>query len=287
MNQGKYYKKIKSEEKGMRLNLKEVMKYRDLIFLLVKRNFVSQYKQTILGPAWAIIQPLLTTVVFTFVFGNVAKLADCGAVPTFLFYMCGNITWGYFSGCLTGTSNTFIANSAVMGKVYFPRLCMPISTVFSQLISFGIQFIMFIAFLIAFLFVPGYSIGINLWALAYPLLIIQMAALGFGVGTIISSLTIKYRDLQFLVGFGMSLWMYGTPVAYSLKLFGEGSILYWVTRFNPMTPIIELARYGFLGADAGSVDFPALIVSLALTIALALIGIVKFNKVERTFMDTV
>lgn len=287
MNQGKYYKKIKSEEKGMRLNLKEVMKYRDLIFLLVKRNFVSQYKQTILGPAWAIIQPLLTTVVFTFVFGNVAKLADCGAVPTFLFYMCGNITWGYFSGCLTGTSNTFIANSGVMGKVYFPRLCMPISTVFSQLISFGIQFIMFIAFLIAFLFVPGYSIGINLWALAYPLLIIQMAALGFGVGTIISSLTIKYRDLQFLVGFGMSLWMYGTPVAYSLKLFGEGSILYWVTRFNPMTPIIELARYGFLGADAGSVDFPALIVSLAVTIALALLGIVKFNKVERTFMDTV
>ena len=287
MNQGKYYKKIKSEEKGMRLNLREVMKYRDLIFLLVKRNFVSQYKQTILGPSWAIIQPLLTTVVFTFVFGNVAKLADCGAVPTFLFYMCGNITWGYFSGCLTGTSSTFIANSGVMGKVYFPRLCMPISTVFSQLIGFGIQFIMFIVFLIAFLFVPGYSIGINLWALAYPLLIIQMAALGFGVGTIISSLTIKYRDLQFLVGFGMSLWMYGTPVAYSLKLFGEGSILYWVTRFNPMTPIIELARYGFLGADAGSVDFPALIVSLALTIALALIGIVKFNKVERTFMDTV
>ena len=287
MKQGKYYKKIKSEEKGMRLNLKEVMKYRDLIFLLVKRNFVSQYKQTILGPAWAIIQPLLTTVVFTFVFGNVAKLADCGAVPTFLFYMCGNITWGYFSGCLTGTSNTFIANSAVMCKVYFPRLCMPISTVFSQLISFGIQFIMFIAFLIIYLFIPGYSIGINLWALAYPLLIIQMAALGFGVGTIISSLTIKYRDLQFLVGFGMSLWMYGTPVAYSLKLFGEGSILYWVTRFNPMTPIIELARYGFLGADAGSVDFPALIVSLAVTIALALLGIVKFNKVERTFMATV
>ena len=287
MKQGKYYKKIKSEEKGMRLNLREVMKYRDLIFLLVKRNFVSQYKQTILGPAWAIIQPLLTTVVFTFVFGNVAKLADCGAVPTFLFYMCGNITWGYFSGCLTGTSSTFIANSGVMGKVYFPRLCMPISTVFSQLIGFGIQFIMFIVFLIAFLFVPGYSIGINLWALAYPLLIIQMAALGFGVGTIISSLTIKYRDLQFLVGFGMSLWMYGTPVAYSLKLFGEGSILYWVTRFNPMTPIIELARYGFLGADAGSVDFPALIVSLAVTIALALLGIVKFNKVERTFMDTV
>ena len=271
----------------MRLNLGEVLKYRDLIFLLVKRNFVSQYKQTILGPTWAIIQPLLTTVVFTFIFGNVAKLADCGAVPTFLFYMCGNITWGYFSGCLGGTSNTFVANSGVMGKVYFPRLCMPISTVLSQLIGFGIQFVMFIAFLIIFLFIPGYSVGINLWVLAYPILIIQMAALGFGVGTIISSLTTKYRDLQFLVGFGMSLWMYGTPVAYSLKLFGQGSILYWISRFNPMTPIIELARYGFLGAEAGSVDFPALIVSWAVTIALALVGIIKFNKVERTFMDTV
>ena len=287
MKQGKYYKKISAEEKGLKLNLREVMKYRDLIFLLVRRNFVSQYKQTILGPAWAIIQPLLTTVVFTFVFGNVAKLADCGAVPTFLFYMCGNITWGYFSGCLTGTSNTFVANSGVMGKVYFPRLCMPVSTVMSQLISFAIQFGMFIVFLVIYLFIPGYSIGINLWALAYPLLIIQMAALGFGVGTIISALTTKYRDLQFLVGFGMSLWMYGTPVAYSLKLFGEGSVLYWIARFNPMTPVIELARYGFLGAEAGSIDFPAIIVSWVVTIALALIGIMKFNKVERTFMDTV
>lgn len=287
MVQSKYYKKISAEEKGLKLNLREVMKYRDLIFLLVRRNFVSQYKQTILGPAWAIIQPLLTTVVFTFVFGNVAKLADCGAVPTFLFYMCGNITWGYFSGCLTGTSNTFVANSGVMGKVYFPRLCMPVSTVMSQLISFAIQFGMFIVFLVIYLFIPGYSIGINLWALAYPLLIIQMAALGFGVGTIISALTTKYRDLQFLVGFGMSLWMYGTPVAYSLKLFGEGSVLYWIARFNPMTPVIELARYGFLGAEAGSIDFPAMIVSWVVTIALALIGIMKFNKVERTFMDTV
>ena len=287
MEQSKYYKKITAEEKGLRLNLGEVLKYRDLIFLLVKRNFVSQYKQTILGPAWAIIQPLLTTVVFTFIFGNVAKLADCGAVPTFLFYMCGNVTWGFFAGCLTGTSNTFIANSGVMGKVYFPRLCMPISTVFSQLIGFGIQFGMFIVFLVIFLFIPGYSIGINAWAAFYPILIIQMAALGFGVGVIISSVTTKYRDLQFLVGFGMSLWMYGTPVAYSLKLFGQGSILYWIARFNPMTPVIELARYGFLGAEAGSVDLLSLAVSWVITIALVLIGIAKFNKVERTFMDTV
>lgn len=287
MEQSKYYKIISAEEKGLRLNLREVMKYRDLIFLLVKRTFVSQYKQTVLGPAWAVIQPLLTTVVFTFVFGNVAGLADCGAVPTFLFYMCGNITWGYFSGCLTNTSTTFIANSGTMGKVYFPRLCMPISTVLSQLISFGIQFVMFIVFLVIYLFIPGYTIGINFWALAYPLLVIQMAALGFGVGIIISSLTTKYRDLQFLVGFGVSLWMYGTPVAYSLKLFGEGSILWWIARFNPMTPVIELSRYGFLGSEAGSIDPPAIIVSLVVTIILTLIGILKFNKVERTFMDTV
>ena len=287
MVHSKYYKKISADEKGLRLNLGEVMQYRDLIFLLVKRTFVSQYKQTILGPAWAVIQPLLTTVVFTFVFGNVAGLADCGAVPTFLFYMCGNVSWGFFAGCITNTSNTFIMNSGVLGKVYFPRLCMPISTVLSQLISFGIQLIMFIVFLIIYLFVPGYAIGINLWALAYPLLIIQMAALGFGVGIIVSALTTKYRDLQFLVGFGVSLWMYGTPVAYSLKLFGEGSILYWVARFNPMTPIIELSRYGFLGTEAGSVDFPSIIVSLVITIVLTLVGILKFNKVERTFMDTV
>lgn len=287
MEQSKYYKKITAEEKGLKLNLGEVMKYRDLIFLLVKRTFVSQYKQTVLGPAWAVIQPLLTTVVFTFVFGNVAGLADCGAVPTFLFYMCGNITWGYFSGCLTGTSNTFILNSGVMGKVYFPRLCMPISTVLSQLISFVIQFVMFIVFLVIYLFIPGYSIKINFWALVYPLLVVEMAALGFGVGIIISSLTTKYRDLQFLVGFGVSLWMYGTPVAYSLKLFGEGSILWWIARFNPMTPVIELARYGFLGPEAGSVDFPAIIVSIVITIVLTLIGVLKFNKVERTFMDTV
>ncbi len=174
-----------------------------------------------------------------------------------------------------------------MGKVYFPRLCMPISTVLSQLISFVIQFVMFIVFLVIYLFIPGYSIKINFWALVYPLLVVEMAALGFGVGIIISSLTTKYRDLQFLVGFGVSLWMYGTPVAYSLKLFGEGSILWWIARFNPMTPVIELARYGFLGPEAGSVDFPAIIVSIVITIVLTLIGVLKFNKVERTFMDTV
>lgn len=286
MKQGKYYKLIVSEDKGFRLNLKEVVKYKDLIYLFVKRNFVSQYKQTVLGPAWAVIQPLLTTVVFTFIFGNVAGLADCGAVPTFLFYMCANLSWSFFAGCLTNTSSTFIANSAVMGKVYFPRLCVPISTVLSQFIGFGIQLAMFIVFLVIFLFVPGFNIQINFWVLLFPVLVIQMAILGFGFGIIISALTTKYRDLQFLVGFGVSLWMYATPVAYSIKIFGSG-ILYQLCRFNPMTPIIELARYGFLGSEAGRVDLLAWAISLVVTVIVALIGIGMFNRVERTFMDTV
>lgn len=286
MVQGKYYKLIVSENKGFRLNLKEVVKYKDLIYLFVKRNFVSQYKQTVLGPAWAVIQPLLTTVVFTFIFGNVAGLADCGAVPTFLFYMCANLSWSFFAGCLTNTSSTFIANSAVMGKVYFPRLCVPISTVLSQFIGFGIQLAMFIVFLVIFLFVPGFNIQINFWVLLFPVLVIQMAILGFGFGIIISALTTKYRDLQFLVGFGVSLWMYATPVAYSIKIFGSG-ILYQLCRFNPMTPIIELVRYGFLGPEAGRVDLLAWAISLVVTVIVAIIGIGMFNRVERTFMDTV
>lgn len=286
MEKGKYYKEISSEKKILSFNFKEVWQYRDLIVLFVKRNFVSQYKQTILGPAWAVIQPLLTTIVFTFIFGNVARLADCGAVPTFLFYMCGNVAWHYFSGCLTGTADTFIANSGTMGKVYFPRLCMPISTVISNLISFGIQFVMFIVFLVIYLFVPDYEIKINLIALLAPVHILQMAMLGLGCGVIISACTTKYRDLRFLVGFGVSLWMYGTPVAYSMDLFA-GTILYQVVRFNPMTPVIEMLRYGFLGPDAGSVDWVSYGVSWGITLILLTWGVLLFNKVERTFMDTI
>ena len=286
MEKGKYYKEITSEAKVFRFNFREVWQYRDLILLFVKRNFVSQYKQTILGPAWAVIQPLLTTVVFTFVFGNVAGLADCGAVPTFLFYMCGNIAWSYFSSCLTGTANTFIANSGTMGKVYFPRLCMPISTVLSNLISFGIQSAMFLAFLVIYLFVPGFEIRINPYACFAPLHILQLALLGLGCGVIISACTTKYRDLRFLVGFGVSLWMYGTPVAYSMSLF-RGTILYRIVRFNPVTPVIEMLRYGFLGPEAGSLDWVAYGASWGFTAALLTCGVLLFNKVERTFMDTI
>ncbi len=286
MEKGKYYKEITSEAKAINFNFKEVWQYRDLILLFVKRNFVSQYKQTILGPAWAVIQPLMTTIVFTFIFGNVAGLADCGAVPTFLFYMCGNVSWAFFSGCLTGTADTFIANRGTMGKVYYPRLCMPVSTVLSRLIGFGIQFAMFIVFLIIYLFIPEYAIQINFFAFLAPVHILQMALLGLGCGVIISACTTKYRDLRFLVGFGVSLWMYGTPVAYSQSFF-RGTILYQIIRFNPVTPIVEMMRYGFLGPEAGSVDWLSYGWSWILTFVLLAWGVVLFNKVERTFMDTI
>lgn len=285
MQQGKYYKLITSEKKTG-FNFREIWQYRDLISLLVKREFVSKYKQTILGPAWAVIQPLLTTVVFTFVFGNMAGLANTGAVPTFLFYMCGNVAWQFFAGCLNETSNTFINNSNTMGKVYFPRLCMPISTMLSQLISFGIQSVMFLVFLVIYLFVPGYKIGINWFALMSPLLVLQMGMLGLGCGIIISACTTKYRDLRFLVGFGVSLWMYGTPIAYSLDIFGTGKLSI-LLNLNPMTPIIEMLRYGFLGGDAGSINWMYYAISWVVTIVILTIGILQFNKVERTFMDTV
>lgn len=287
MNHGKYYKLITSESKIINFNFTEVWQYRDLIFLLVKKDFISKYKQTILGPAWAVIQPLLTTVVFTFIFGNVAGLAECGTVPTFLFYMCSNVAWQFFSGCLTGTANTFIANSATMGKVYFPRLCMPISTALSQFISLVIQMAMFLIFLIIYLFIPGYEIDINCYAFMSPLLVIQMAMIGLGCGIIVSAATTKYRDLQFLVSFGVSLWMYGTPVAYSLSIFKNSSIIYTICRFNPITPIIEMMRYGFLGQAAGTIDWISYIVSWCVTVVLLTLGVLMFNKVEKTFMDTV
>jgi len=282
-----YYKRISADEKGIHFHFDEVWQNRYLIYLLVKRGFISRYKQTILGPAWALIQPLMTTIVFTFIFGNVARLADCGAVPTFLFYMCGNITWHFFAGCLTGTANTFVLNRGIMGKVYFPRLCMPISSVLNQLISSGIQSAMFLVFLVIYLFIPQYSIIVNAYALMAPILVLQMALLGMGCGIIISAATTKYRDLQFLVSFGVSLWMYATPVAYSMDLFKSSAVLQIIVRANPMSSVIEMMRYGFLGPDAGSLDWLSYGWSWIFTLIVFLCGVLLFNKVERTFMDTV
>ena len=262
------------------IEYKDVWKYRDLIVLFVKRNFVSQYKQTILGPAWAIIQPLMTTVIFTIVFGSMAGLAADG-VPSFLFYMSGTIAWSYFSSCLNGTSSTFISNAGIMGKVYFPRLVMPISTVLTNLISFSIQFVMFLGFLFYY-FIRG-EVHPSIYCLLLPLMILQMAMLGLGAGVIISALTTKYRDLRMLVGFGVSLWMYGTPVAYDMRIIPEKYMQLYM--LNPMTPIINMFRTAFLGI--GSVQFHYYLTSWIVTIIILFIGVVLFNHVEKTFMDTV
>ena len=268
------------------LKLKEVYAYRDLIFLFVKRNFVSKYKQTILGPAWAIIQPLLTTVVFTLVFGNIAGLAP-GGVPSFIFYLSGTILWTYFSNCLSQTANTFVANSSTMGKVYFPRLVMPISTVCSELISLAIQYGFLLIFLVYYA-VTGQGVAPNWWMLMTPVLVLQLAMLSLGCGIIISALTTKYRDLAMLVGFGTQLWMYASPVAYDMYSFaafapsGKWHALYMC---NPVTPIVNLFRYGYLGI--GSMEWQYYAISWGVTLALLFVGTVLFSRVEKTFMDTV
>lgn len=276
-----YEIEITSKRGLFQLDLKEIWNYRDLILLFVKRTFVSQYKQTILGPAWAVIQPLLTTLVFTVVFGGLASLPTDG-VPGFLFYMCGTICWNYFSSNITVTSNTFVSNAAIFGKVYFPRLVLPISTVITNLISFSIQLITFLAFW-AIYWLNGATICSNWFLLMLPLLLLQMAMLSLGFGVIISALTTKYRDLSMLVGFGVQLWMYATPVAYSSSLIPEKWL--WLYMLNPMTPIIEMFRYGFLGA--GTVNIVYYLISWCVTILILVFGVLLFNKVEKTFMDTV
>ena len=286
MEESIYYKKITPEHKWYDLKLKEVWKYRDLVLLLVKRDFISKYKQTILGPAWAVIQPLLTTVVFTFVFGIIAGLANSGSVPTFLFYMCGNIAWQFFSGCISKTGRTFVDNRYIMEKVYFPRLAMPISTCISQLVAFAIQAGMFVIFVIIYLFIPEYQIQISKFIVLVPVLVLQMMMLGLGCGLIISALTTKYRDLQMLIDFGVQLWMYGTPVAYSMKMF-VGTPIYRIVNYNPMTPIINTMRYACLGPECGQFDLKYYLVSVVLTLAILLIGILLYNKAEKNFADTV
>ena len=277
---------IKPKSGWFDLPIRELFKYRDLIMLFVKRDFVSLYKQTILGPAWAVIQPFLTTVVFSLVFGSIAGLAADG-VPSFIFYLSGNIVWTYFSNCLTKTSDTFIANSGILGKVYFPRLVMPVSTVISKLIDFAIQYAFMLAFLI-FYTVTDAGVEPNLYMLMTPLLIVQLAMLSLGCGVIISAATTKYRDLRMLVSFGVQLWMYASPVAYdmfSMGVFAPGSKYYGLYMLNPVTPIINIFRYGYLGI--GQIDWSAYGISWIITALILFAGIVLFSRVEKTFMDTV
>lgn len=272
---------IKPKTKLLDLNLKELWQYKDLIVMFVKRDFKTMYKQTILGPLWIIINPMLTTVMFTIVFGGIANISTDG-MPQFVFYMAGNTVWAYFSTCLTKTSNTFINNSAVFGKVYFPRLVTPISTVISGLINFGVQFAMFIGF-VAFYAITGDAVQPNMYILLTPFLLIMIAMLALGFGIIISSLTTKYRDLAVLVTFGVQLWMYATPVVYPISQIP----LKWrnLMLLNPVAPIVETFRYAFLGS--GSIPWLYLGISVITTLVVLFIGIVLFNKVQKTFMDTI
>ena len=276
---------IKPRSGWFDLNLGELTHYKDLIFLFVKRNFVSMYKQTVLGPAWAVIQPLLTTVVFSLVFGNIAGLAADG-IPTFIFYLTANVIWSYFSSCLATTSSTFIANSGILGKVYFPRLVMPISTVLSKLIDFAIQFSFMVIFVIYF--AATKQIHPNWYVLMTPVLLLQLAMLSLGVGVIISAATTKYRDLRMLVSFGVQLWMYATPVAYdmySMGAFAPGGKWHNLYMCNPVTPIVNMFRYAFLGI--GQIDWLYYGISWIVTLIVLFIGILLFSRVEKTFMDTV
>ena len=279
---------ISSEHRLFDLHLRETFQYRDLIGLLVKKSFTAQYKQTILGPLWAIIRPLLTTVVFTVVFGNLAKLttADVAGeytIPAFLFYMSSNICWGYFTSTLQSTSNTFLNNRSTMGKVYYPRLVAPIATAFSGLISFGIQLMLFLAFWIFFLIRGGTSIQITPWLLMIPVLIVQMIFLSVGFGIIISSVTTKYRDLAMLVGFGLELWRYGCPIAYGLQLVPEKYMFLYM--LNPVTPILTTFRYAVFGFGYFNGMYYAL--SWIVSILVFFVGLIMFSRIERTFMDTI
>ena len=276
---------IKPKKKLLDLNLKEVYKYRDLIGLFVARDIKTRYKQTILGPLWFVIQPLMASVIHTLVFGQIAGLSTDG-VPQFLFYLAGSITWGLFSGCLTATSNTFVGNAGIFGKVYFPRLATPIATSITQMFNFIIQFAIFLVMSLIF-FLTGESFQITWVALLTPLLIVQLALLGLGFGIIISSLTTKYRDLQVLVGFGVQLWMYLTPVIYSAGAATErlGPTLGRIIMINPVCPILELFKSGWLGA--GSTPWLYWGISWVVTAVVLFLGIIIFNKIEKNFMDTV
>ena len=280
-NQENWSLVIRPQRAWWDLRLGELWRYRDLIWLFVWRDFVAYYKQTILGPLWYLIQPILTTLVFTVIFGNIAKLSTDG-LPPFLFYLAGNTVWTYFSACLTSTSSTFTSNAGLFGKVYFPRLAMPLSVVISQIISFGIRMLVFLGFLIYFM-LSGADVNPNWWILLLPVLLLAMAGLGLGLGIIVSSLTTKYRDLQQLVAFGVQLLMYGTPVIYPLSSI-EGTWR-WLILANPMTPVVEIFRFAFLGTSAMSPVY--LLYSIAFMFVVLLIGVLIFNRVENTFMDTV
>jgi lipopolysaccharide transport system permease protein len=272
---------IRPHRRWFDLRLDELWRYRDLVMLFVWRDFVSVYKQTVLGPLWYLIQPVLTNLTFTVIFGSIAKLPTDN-LPPFLFYMSGTVIWTYFSTCLIKTADTFIGNSNLFGKVYFPRLASPISILISNLITFAIQFGLFLLF-VAYFALNGAPIHPNLWILFVPVLLLMMAGLGLGFGILVSSMTTKYRDLRFLVQFGVQLLMYGTPVVYSVTSVPARFQVFILA--NPLTSIIETFRYAFLGS--GEVHPARLLYSFVFMLVIVMVGALIFNRVEATFMDTI
>jgi len=272
---------IKSQNSLLSVNVKEVWDHRDLLLMLVKKDFITFYKQTILGPIWFFIQPLLTIAMYVILFGKIAKLSTDG-LPQIAFYLAGTVIWNYFSEALTKTATVFKDNAAVFGKVYFPRLIMPISIVVSGLMKFVIQFSLFIIVVLYYTFVEG-IVHPNIWVLATPILIVLMAAFALGLGMIFSSLTTKYKDLVFLLSFGIQLSMYATPVIYPISTIPE--TYKWIMELNPLTGIFECFRYGYLGS--GSFEASSLGLSTLLITGIFILGVLIFNKVEKSFMDSV
>ncbi len=278
---GRWTSIIRPRRPWFHLDLHELWNYRDLILLFVRRDFVAQYKQTILGPLWFFLQPLFTTIVFTIVFGRIARIPTDG-IPGFLFYLSGTVCWAYFSICLTETSDTFFKNAQIFGKVFFPRLVVPVSIVISNVLKFLVQFSLFL-FVLGFFLVKGSQVRPNPWIMALPLLVFQMGLLGLGCGIIVSAMTTKYRDLSLLVTFGVQLWMYATPVVYPLSQIPEQYRFYF--SLNPMTAVVEGFRRAFLGTS--SIGAEQVLISWAVTLGLLSLGIILFSRVEKTFMDTV
>lgn len=275
---------ITPKNKFFSLNLNEVWQYRDLLLLFVKRDVITVYKQTVLGPLWYLIQPLFTSVTFTIIFNNVAGI-DTGTVPPFLFNLAGITVWNYFTACLTGTSDTFKANAAIFGKVYFPRIITPLSVVISNLVKFGIQFLIFIGFYVFYYF-QGADLGLNGLILFFPILIVIMGVLGLGLGMLISAMVTKYRDFSHLIGFGIQLLMYLSAVMYPMSLIKDKLPGYgWLVEYNPLAYIIETSRYMLL--NVGQISVLGLLYTLAITIVIFFIGLLVFNKTEKSFIDTV
>lgn len=271
---------IESRHSLFDINFKELWHYRDLLVLFVRRDFVTVYKQTILGPLWFFIQPLLTTITFTLIFGNVAQLSTDGA-PKIIFYMAGITLWNYFSSCLTTVSGVFNTNAGIFGKVYFPRLIMPLTVVISNLMKFGVQFLLFVGFVIYF--VAQDQIAPKFWIFLTPVIVALMALIAMGIGLILSSMTTKYKDLNQLIGFGVQLFMYATPVIYPSSSVPED--YQWVVALNPLVPLFDYMRYAYLGV--GTFVLSDLIYTFLFSVVILIVGVLVFNKTQKTFMDTV